>query len=264
MDSDKNENTRGLTENDGNEDYSHEQLIQPKSKEMREDIRSSSCPKVPMDKMKEYHRQLFQGDFEAAHRACTKQVYRIESLLSNKTEISILQRERRKLEAHIEDFTSAHKVLCDTFKTEEQRIEQDARFDTLKDHNREVLWLLKQTIYALQSQMDERQSTLSSSKHSRISRRSKRSSVSSSSLQKMAEIAAEAAQLGAELKFLDAKSQTNERLRKQEDEVKKLKVLKKLAPMHAKLEAVKKVEEKSFGAVKEDQSLPTDSCSEDQ
>lgn len=34
--------------------------------------------------------------------------------------------------------------------------------------------------------------------------------------------------------------------------------------MHAELEAVKKVEEDSFGVVKEDQSLPTDSCSEDQ
>ena len=80
----------------------------------------------------------------------------------------------------------------------------------------------------------------------------------------MAEMAAKAARLGAELKFLDAESQTNEKLRKQEDEVKKLKMLKELAAMHAELEVVKKVEEDSFGVVKEDQSLPTDSCSEDQ
>ena len=173
MDSDKNENTRGLTENDGmdegDEDDGHEQIIPPKSKETREDVRSSSRPKVPTDKMKEYRRQLFEGDFEAAHRACTKQVNRIESLLSDKTEISVLQRERGKLEARIDDFASAHEVLCDTFETEEERIEQNARFDTLNNRNREVLQLLEETIYVLQSQMDERRSTLSSSKHSRSS-----------------------------------------------------------------------------------------------
>jgi len=62
---------------------------------------------------------LLEGDFEAAHRACTKQVNRIESLLSEKTEISVLQRERGKLEARMDDFVSAHEVLHDTFKTVE-------------------------------------------------------------------------------------------------------------------------------------------------
>ena len=70
MDSDKNENTRGLTENDeiekGDEDDDHEQLNPLKSRESREDVRSSSRPKVPTDKMKEYRRQLLEGDFEAA------------------------------------------------------------------------------------------------------------------------------------------------------------------------------------------------------
>ena len=122
--------------------------------------------------MKEYRRQLFQGNFEAAHRVCTKQVNRIESLLSNKTEISVLQRERGKLEACIDDFASAHEVLYDTFETEEERIEQNARFDKLNNHNREILRLLKETIYALQSQID---SFLQQVSHS--SRRSKRSSV---------------------------------------------------------------------------------------
>ena len=268
MDSDKNENTRGLTENDeidkGDEDDDHEQLNPPKLRESCEDVRSSSRPIVPTDKMKEYRRQLLEGDFEAAHRACTKQVNRIESLLSEETEISVLQRERGKLEACMDDFASAHEVLYDTFKTEDVRIEQNARFDTLNNCNREILRMLKETIYAVQSQRDKPRSTFSSSKYSRSSRRSKRSSVSSSSLQKIAEMTAKAARLGAELKFLDAESQTNERLRKQEDEMKKLKMLKELAATHAELEAVKRVEEETFGPTKEDQSLPTDSCSEDQ
>ena len=80
----------------------------------------------------------------------------------------------------------------------------------------------------------------------------------------MAEMASKGARLGAELKFLDAERQTNERRKKQEDEVKKLKMLMELAAMHVKLEAVKTVQEESFGVVKEDQSLPTESCSEDQ
>lgn len=137
--------------------------------------------------------------------------------MSKEREISVLQRERGKLEARMDDFARAHEVLYDTFKTEDERIEQNARFDTLNNRNREILLMLKETIYAVQSQRDEHRSTFSSSKYSRSSRRSKRSSVSSSSLQKIAEMAAKAARLGAELKFLDAESQTNERLRKQED-----------------------------------------------
>ncbi len=81
MDSDKNEDTPCLTENDeidkGGEDDDCEQLNPPKSRESREDVRSSSRSKVPSDKMKEYRHQLFEGDFKAAHRACTKQVKRI-------------------------------------------------------------------------------------------------------------------------------------------------------------------------------------------
>ncbi|KAL9976864.1 hypothetical protein ACROYT_G014202 [Oculina patagonica] len=144
----------------------------------------------------------------------------------------------------MDDFVSAHKVLYDIFKTKDERIEQNARFDTLNSGNCEILRQLKEKIYAVQSQRDERRSNFSSSKLSLSSRRSKRLSVSSSSLQKIADMAAKAARLGAELKFLDAESETNERLRKQEDEMKKLKMLKELAATHAELEAVKRVEKK--------------------
>ena len=115
--------------------------------------------------------------------------------MSKETEISVLQRERGKLEARMDDFARAHEVLYDTFKTEDERIEQNARFDMLNNRNREILLMLKETIYAVQSQRDEHRSTFSSSKYSRSSRRSKRSSVSSSSLQKIAEMAAKAARL---------------------------------------------------------------------
>ena len=246
-----------------------EELTSPKTKNTLnvQSVRSSSRPKVPMDKMREYHRQLFEGDFEAAQKACTKQVSRIQSLLSDQNEtyeIYVLQMERGKLEAHMEDFTSAHKVLYNIFEIEEEKIQQNTCYDTLNSHCCETFRSLREKICSLQLQMDDRQWTHSTGKQSRCSGCSKRSSVLSSSLERKAEMAAKAARLGAELKFLDAESQSTERLRRQEYDIKKLKMMKELAAMHAELEAVKRVEEENYGTLKEVQSLPTNSCSEDQ
>ena len=115
--------------------------------------------------MKEYQRQLFEADFEAAQRACTKQASRIQALLSDQNEtydVSVLQMERGKLEARMEDFTSAHEVLYDTFEIEEERIEQNARYGTLNSRYCETLQSLKETIHSLQLEMDDLRSTHSS------------------------------------------------------------------------------------------------------
>ena len=56
-------------------------------------------------------------------------------------------------------------------------------------------------------------------------------------------MAAKAARLGAELKFHDIESQKTVTLKKQEDEVKKVQMMKELAATQAELEAVIKVEE---------------------
>ena len=98
--------------------------------------------------------------------------------------------ESGKLEARIDDFTSAHEVLYDTFKIEEERIEQNACYDTLNSCYRETLRSLKETIHSLQLEMDDRQSTHSTGKQFRSSGRSKRSSVLNSSLQRKAKIVA--------------------------------------------------------------------------
>ena len=151
--------------------------------------------------MKEYRCQLFEADFKAAQRACMKQASRIQALLSDQNEtyyLYVLQMKRGKLEARIEDFTSAHEVLYDTFKIQEERIEQNTCYDTLNSRHHETLRSLKETIHSLQLQMDDQPSTHSVGKQSRSSGRSKRSSVLSSSLQRNAEIATKAAQLGAE------------------------------------------------------------------
>ena len=204
--------------------------------------------------MKEYQCHLFEADFEAVQRGCMKQVSQIQALQSDQNEtydVYVLQMERGKLEAHMEDFTSAHKV----FEIEEERIEQNAHYDTLNSRYCEMLRLLKETIHSLQLQMDDQQSTHSTGKQSRSSGRSKRLSVLSSSLQRKAKIAARPARLGAELKFVDAESQSTERLRRQEDDIKKLKMMKELAATQAELEAVKRVEEENYGILKEDQLI---------
>ena len=55
-------------------------------------------------------------------------------------------------------------------------------------------------------------------------------------------MAAKAARLEAELKFHNAESQKSATLRKQEDEIKKLQMVKELAATHAELEALRKFE----------------------
>ena len=142
----------------------NDELNPPRTKKTL-DVRSSNRPKAPTDKMKEYQRQLFEADFEAAQRACTKQASRIQALLSDQNEtydVSVLQMERGKLEARMEGFTSAHEVLYDTFEIEEERIEQNARYGTLNSRYRETLQSLKETIHSLQLEMDDLRSTHSS------------------------------------------------------------------------------------------------------
>lgn len=78
-------------------------------------------------------------------------------------------------------------------------------------------------------------------------------------------MAAKAARLGTELKFLDVESQTAERLRKQEVEIKKLQMMKELMATQAEMEAVIKIEREHYGGLNSlcDEILPEDNGSED-
>lgn len=237
--------------------------------ERKDDVSHSetSRPKVPTEKMKEYRRQLMERDFDAARRACNKQVNTINSLLTDKPGIAQLQKERGKLEARIDDLESAHIAIYDTLEVEDERIEQNSRYDTINHKNRETLRLLNENIAALQLKEDDRSSIYSGkSKRSRTSRRSKQSSASSSlSLERRAEMAAKAARLEAELKFHDVESKKNASLKKQEDEIKKLLMEKELAATQAELKAVNKLEEELNGEFKflNEEILPEDNCSQD-
>ena len=181
-------------------------------------------------------------------------------------EISDLQQERGKLEARMEDFADAHAAIYDTLKCEDKRIEQNTRYDSLNHGNREALRSLNEKISVLKAAKDDNSSILSStSKHLRSSKRSKTSGASISSLQKRAEMAARAARLEAELKFHDVESQKTAALKKHEDEIKKLHMMKELAATQAELEAVIKIEEENYGDIGQMEEGPSlkDDCSED-
>ena len=175
---------------------------------------------------------MIERDFAAAKRACTKQVERIESLLQDDlVGIVECQKARGKLESRMNDLHAAHNLLYDTLALEEERIEHNRLYDFSNHRNRGALQSLNEKISALQSQMDDLSSIHSSRsiKHSRVSRRSKNSTICISSLEKRAEMADKAARLEAELKFHDVESLKTATLKKQEEEIKKLRMVKELA-----------------------------------
>ena len=236
------------------------------SRDTFETVRSSARPKVFTAKMKDYRQQLLERDFDAAQKACTRQVKRIQSVLVGEVEISDLQQERGKLEARMDDFADAHAAIYDTLECEDKRIEQNTRYDSLNHGNREALRSLNEKISVLKAAKDDHSSILSStSKHSRSSKCSKTSGASSSSLQKRAEMAARAARLEAELKFHDVESQKTAALKKHEDEIKKLHMMKELAATQVELEAVIKIEEENYGDIGQMEEGPSlkDDCSAD-
>jgi len=196
--------------------------------------------------MKGYRQQLLERDFDVTQKACGKQVKRIQSVLVGKVEISDLQQHRGKLEAQMEDFTDAHAAIYDTLKHEDQRIDQNTRYDSLNRGNQEALRSLNEKISALKAAKEDHCSILSSaSKHSRSSKPSRTSGASSSLLQKRAEMAVRTGRLEAELKFHDVESQKTAALKKHEDEIKKLHKMKELAATQAELETVIKIKEET-------------------
>ena len=271
MDSDKDDpsnsspcegETAGETEKDSScNELPGGSIAKPKQAEA---TRSSARPKVLTEKMKDFRLQLTERDFIAAHRACSKQVLRIQSILADEADIPALQQERGKLETRMEDFTNAHTALYDTLENEEERVEQNRRFDDLNRGNQEAFRSLNDKIIATRAPRDDSSSISSSrSKYSRLSKGS--NSSSATSILRKAKMAAKAARLEAELKFLDEENERKASLKKQEDEVKKIKMLKKLAATQAELEAVNKVEEQHFGVVNhtEEGTLPKDNCSDE-
>ena len=157
-------------------------------------------------------------------------------------------------------------MLYNTSEIEEETLALNNHYDALSHKNHEALLLLNERISALQAQRDDRSSiNTSRSKQSRSSRLSRSSVESSSSLQRRAEMATKAARLQAELKFHDVESKETATLRRREDGVKKLQMIKELAATNAELDAISKIAEdyEDVGHPNE-KLLPNDDCHEEQ
>ena len=142
--------TYTLTDNVGTsenpEDFNLSGIGPPFNKrDTLEAVRTSSRPKLPTGKMKEYRCQIIRRDFEISREGCTKQVNKIHHLLTiDAMELSPLQRERGTLGVRMDDFPSTYVVmLYDTFEIEEaeQRLALNSHYDALNHKNHEGPWL---------------------------------------------------------------------------------------------------------------------------
>ncbi|KAJ7380589.1 hypothetical protein OS493_009056 [Desmophyllum pertusum] len=168
----------------------------------------------------------------------------------------------------MDDLTNACQRLSELFDSEETKSKAMESHEKWLQETMGVSRSIKDRISGLQLEMQERASLYSThssrsktshklSKHSSSSRKS--SKHSSSSLPGRAEMIAKAARLGAELKFHDIESEKIAALKKQEDDVKKLQIIKELAATTAEIEAVTKMEEEDYSVTSnrnDDRELP--------
>ena len=219
--------------------------------ENAENVRSSSRERVLTEKGLEYQTQLLQRDGDSALRAWKRQIETTKGALAFSTDITLLQRERYKLETRMNDLTNAYRKLIDVLDSEESKSNATENNETCLRETEEICKSLNVRISQLQSekreQHEERESVYSKrSGRSRNSRKSGKSSHYSSSSLGRAEMLAKAARLGAELKFHDIESEKVAALKRQESDIKKLQIIKELAATTAEIEAVAKIEEEDY------------------
>ena len=220
--------------------------------ENSKNVRSSSRERVLTEKGLAYQTELLQRDGDSALKAFKRQLETTKDALAFSTDITLLQHERYKLEARMDDLTNAYRKLIDVLDSEESKSNAAENNGMCLRETEEICRSLNERIYRLQyekcEQRDERESVYSKrSGRSRSSRKSRKSShYSSSSLPEKAEMLAKATRLGAELKFHDLESEKVAALKRQENDIKKLQIIKELAATTAEIEAIAKIEEEDY------------------
>ena len=153
------------------------------------------------------------------------------------------------------NLTNAYRKLIDVLDSKESKSNAAENYETCLRETEEICRSLNEQISRLQyekrEQRDERKSVYSKrSGRSRSSRKSRKSShFSSSSRPGKAEMLANktwATRLGAELKFHDLESEKVAALKRQENDIKKLQIIKELAATTAEIEAIAKIEEEDY------------------
>ena len=201
-------------------------------------------------KGKEFHIQLHKDQTTSAQRAWRKQLNKIEDVLVDSENASLLHSERILLETKMEILVEVHErfdeALEDNFDAKHVATQ---KFETWEREHTDALRRLKQGISEL-TQEDRSLCSSRSARTSRSQRSSKASSMSTSD--RKADMAAKVAKLKTELIFAEAEAERTAALKEHEEKLKRLKLQKELAVAKAEMNAVTKVEENEFGMRLED------------
>ena len=217
----------------------------PSEHSQKETVRESACERTMTEKGLEYKRYLLERDRDLALRSWRRQFETSKQLLSTSKDATALRRELVKLETRMDDLSDATGSLKEA-QNPEEKSKTIEDYGAVLSENVELSKRLRDKITDLESEMDDRLSV--STKHSRRSKSSRKSSVySNSSIPKKAEMITKAARLGAELRFHDIESEKVATLKRQEDDIKKLQIMKELAATTAEIDAVTRIEEEEYG-----------------
>ena len=89
--------------------------------ENTENVRSSSRERVLTEKGLAYQTELLQRDGDSALKAFKRQLEMTKDALAFSTDITLLQHERYKLEARMDDLMNAYCKLIDVLDSEESK-----------------------------------------------------------------------------------------------------------------------------------------------
>ncbi|XP_078356465.1 uncharacterized protein LOC144641315, partial [Oculina patagonica] len=219
-------------------------------------------------KGREFHIELMKDQWTAAQRAWRKQLNKIENLLTDSNEITPLISERNLLETKMEILSEAHERLDDALEDdyETKRVVQE-KYETWEREHSDALKRVNSRVTELKQERESTKST--ATKSSRSSRRSSNDSRASksSTLERKVDSAAKVAKLKTDYcrccmlsTFVDAEVERTAALKRQEDELRKFQLTKKLALAKAEMDAITKIEESESVISDEDRKdvLPVD------
>ena len=186
-------------------------------------------------KGKEYQIQLLEDQRSATQRAWRKQHNKIQNCLADFAGASTLQNEIMFLETKIDILITTQEQLSAALEDNLQAKRVALKkFEKCEDEHYAALKRLNQRVKEIRR---EKASTHSSTSYSGTT----------SALERKADIAAKVAKLKTELTFADVEAQKTAALREQQEELKKLKLSKKLALAQAYMDAVNRVEDSASG-----------------
>ena len=201
-------------------------------------------------KGKEFQIELLKDHTASAQRAWRKQLNKIENVLADSENASLLQSERILLETKMEILVEAHERLDEALEDNfDEKHVATQKFETWEHEHTDALRRLNQRI----SELKQEERSLRSSRSGRTSRGQRSSKASSTpTSDRKADMAAKVAKLKTELIFAEAEAERAAALKEHEEKLKRLQLKKELAVAKAEMDAVTKVEENEFGMRLED------------